>query len=105
MRISDWSSDVCSSDLRSRVYYTPFKSNLNSSDPYWVFGASALFDFNQNWFIEAYCQNITDKLAITNIITSISRNPVTGAPLVGTAGTIERYAPPRLYGLRIGFKY
>src|SRR3546814_3031268 len=25
---------------RSRVYYTPFKSNLNSSDPYWVFGAS-----------------------------------------------------------------
>src|SRR3546814_16285600 len=34
---------------RSRVYYTPFKSNLNSSDHYWVLGASARFDSNQNW--------------------------------------------------------
>lgn len=92
--------------FRDRVYYTVFKNEFYSGDPYWLLGGSIRFETKDNWFIEAYGQNLTNKLAITNIIASAPvRNSATGALLLGTPATFERYAPPRTYGIRIGFKY
>ncbi len=91
---------------RDRVYYTVFKNDYYSGDPYWLLGASLRYETKDKWFIEAYGHNLTNKLAITNIIASAPvRNSATGALLIGSPATFERYAPPRTYGFRIGFEY
>ena len=92
--------------FRDRAYYTVFKNDFYSTDPYWLLGASIRYDAPNNWFIEAYGQNLANELAITNIIASAPvRNSATGAPLIGTPATFERYVPPRTYGVRVGFKF
>jgi iron complex outermembrane receptor protein len=91
---------------RSKTYYTVFQNPLYAADAFWLFGANVRYDAPQGWYVEAYGQNLSDELAITQIINSSPlRNPATGVIIAGTPARFERYAPPRTYGMRVGFKW
>ena len=91
---------------RSKTYFTVFQADVYSADAYWLLNANAHYDVNDHWYVEGFVRNVTDKLAVTNIINSSPLySPVTGARLAGTPARFERYAAPRTYGLRIGVKY
>lgn len=91
---------------RSKTYYTVFQNPLYAADSFWILGASARYDAPEGWFAEIYGRNLTDELAITQIINSSPlRNPSTGVILGGTPARFERYAPPLTYGLRLGVSF
>ncbi|MDO7842300.1 TonB-dependent receptor [Sphingomonas immobilis] len=91
---------------RSRTYYTVFQNPIYSAAGFWLLGANVRYTAHSGWFVEAYGQNLTDTLAITQIINSSPlRNPATGAILYGTPAEFDRYSPPRTYGIRIGTKF
>jgi iron complex outermembrane receptor protein len=91
---------------RSKTYFTVFKADVYAADAYWLSNASLRYDAPKTWFAEAYVHNLTDELAVTNIINSSPiYSAVSGARLAGTPARFERYAPPRTYGLRIGVTY
>jgi len=91
---------------RSKTYFTVFKADVYSADAYWLTNASIRYDAPKTWFIEGYVRNISDKLAVTNIINSSPIfSAVTGARVAGTPARFERYAAPRLYGVRIGVNF
>ncbi|MDB5430154.1 MAG: TonB-dependent receptor [Caulobacter sp.] len=91
---------------RSRTYFTVFENPIYASDPFWIANATVRYEGDNGWFVEAYGQNLTDELAVTQIINSSPlRSPGTGVILYGTAARFERYAAPRTYGLRVGVKF
>lgn len=91
---------------RSRTYYTVFENPIYAADGFWLFGANVRYSNHAGWFLEAYGQNLSDKLAVTQIINSSPlRNPATGAILNGSPARFERYSPPRTYGVRLGVKF
>lgn len=111
---ADYKIELGSGDLtihgdgsyRSRTYYTVFQNPIYSAPGFWLFGANVRYTAPAGWFVEAYGQNLTNKLAITQIINSSPlRNPATGAILYGTAAEFDRFAPPRTYGIRIGTRF
>jgi len=91
---------------RSRTYYTVFENPIYSTGPFWMVDGSVRYEDPKGWFVEAYGNNLTDKLAITGFIASAPlRNPTTGALLAGTPACFCRYAAPRTYGLRVGYEF
>lgn len=91
---------------RGKTYFTVFQSDDYKTSPYWLLNATVRYDAPKTWFAEFYVHNLTDKLAITNIINSSPLySAVTGALLAGTPATFERYAAPRTYGMRLGVKF
>lgn len=91
---------------RSKTYYTVFENPLYAADSFWMLGATVRYEDPKGWFAEAYGQNLANTLAITQIINSSPiRNPSTGVILAGTPARFERYAAPRTYGVRIGYKF
>ena len=91
---------------RSRTYYTVFQNPIYAADGFWLLGASVRYTDPKQWFVEAYGQNLANELAITQIINSSPlRNPATGVITAGTPARFERYAPPRTYGVRVGYKF
>lgn len=110
---ADYKIDVGSGDVtlhgdasyRSRTYYTVFQNPIYAADGFWLLGANVRYTNNAGWFAEVFGQNLTDKLAITQIINSSPlRNPSTGVILYGTPARFERYSPPRVVGVRVGVK-
>src|SRR3546814_18015461 len=99
MRISDWSSDVCSSDLKSwhRVYnlapYDRLKSWKN-------FNISLRVDGPEDLSIEAYVKNVFNSTPITDAFlnsddTGLTTNIFTLAPrTLGFTIPTNFYAPP-----------
>jgi iron complex outermembrane receptor protein len=91
---------------RSRTYYTVFQNPIYSASGFWLFGANVRYSSHAGWFVEAYGQNLTNKLAITQIINSSPlRNPSTGVIIAGTPAEFDRYSPPRTFGVRVGVKF
>jgi len=91
---------------RSKTYYTVFQNPIYAADSFWMLGATIRYEAPQGWFAEAYGQNLTNELAITQIINSSPlRNPATGALIAGTPARFERYAAPRTYGVRVGYTF
>jgi len=91
---------------RGKTYFTVFQSDDYKTDLFWLFNANLRYDAPKTWFAELYVQNLTDKLAITNIINSSPLySSVTGARLAGTPATFARYVAPRTYGMRLGVKF
>ena len=91
---------------RGKTYFTVFKSEDYKTDPFWLLNANVRYDAPKTWFSELYVQNLTDKLATTNIINSSPvYSSVTGVRLAGTPATFARYVAPRTYGVRLGVKF
>ena len=91
---------------RGLTYFTVFKSDYYKTDPYWLMNAKIRYEAPENWYGELFVQNLTDELAITNIINSSPvYSGVTGKLVLGTPATFNRYAAPRTYGVRVGVKF
>src|SRR3546814_6978729 len=72
MRISDWSSDVCSSDLTSGVItVNPATKVVARSVPsYWRFDARVGYKINDHFDIAVNAQNLTNKVYFNQAYTS-----------------------------------
>jgi iron complex outermembrane recepter protein len=91
---------------RSKTYFTVFKADEYAVDPYWLLSGSVRYTSDTDWYVEVYGNNLTDKLAITNIINSSpSFSGTTGLLVAGTPARFERYVAPRTYGVRLGFSF
>jgi iron complex outermembrane recepter protein len=91
---------------RSKTYYTVFQNPIYAAPSFWLFGASVRYEDPKGWYGEIYGENLTDKLAITNLIASApQRNAATGEFIRGAPACFCRYSPPRTYGARLGWKF
>ncbi len=91
---------------RSRVYFSQFeRKEFQSSDPIWTANVQLRYDSQNNWYAAAYVQNLTDALYINFLTSSAIHVPATNPATAGTAIDFARFAPPRTYGLRVGYKF
>lgn len=92
-----------------KTYYTVFQNDLYSTDPYALLGANLRYTSPENWYVELYGSNLTDKLAVTNIINSSPTRSAALPPpnniIIGTPAGFYRYAAPRTFGVRLGVKW
>src|SRR3546814_8376317 len=99
MRISDWSSDVCSSDLGDGRYSSRFNTWGRDNDPGYyrkevmlVNASIAVAGFDDAWKVTVYGSNLTNQKVIS------------GAISAGATPIQQYYQPPREFGVDVAFR-
>src|SRR3546814_1245877 len=96
MRISDWSSDVCSSDLFNRDTAFPVPAGSDLAPSYNNVDLRLFYySPDKRWTAEFFATNLFNTVQVGNLFRGIGFTDVAG----GGGPEITSYKPPRMYGV------